>query len=397
MKHFLTILAAAVFLWPFSTMAQPALEDPPAKFLTRFTFKQYSGGVMIIQAKLDQVPDSLNFILDTGSGGISLDSGTCAQYHLQPVPTDTFITGMGGSHKVSFLFNRVLQLPGLTIPKLNFHVNDYEILTHLYGEKIDGIIGYSFFKKYIVAINFDSLYIDVYTPGKYKYPMGGHILRPAFTNLPMVNLTVKDARKINFRFYFDTGAGLNFLMSEAFAQDSSILLSRRKPVVTQAEGMGGKLKMRLTVVKQLKVGPYRFYNVPTYLYEDDFNVTSYPYLGGVIGNDLLRRFNLVLNYPKRQIHLLPNHNFREPFDYAYTGMAMYFVNNEILIEDVIPESPAEKAGLQKGDILVAVGNVFTNNIMQYKTILQSTIDYIPIIIRRNGALFKKNIRPKSIR
>jgi len=36
-------------------------------------------------------------------------------------------------------------------------------------------------------------------------------------------------------------------MSEQFVKDSGILLSRRKPVKTQAEGMAGKFLMKLTV------------------------------------------------------------------------------------------------------------------------------------------------------
>ena len=54
---------------------------------------------------------------------------------------------------------------------------------------------------------------------------------------------------------------------------------------TQAEGMGGRLQMRLTVVKMVQVGNYKFRNVPTYIYEDEYNVTSYPFVGGLLGND----------------------------------------------------------------------------------------------------------------
>ena len=70
---------------------------------------------MIVQARLGDIPDTLNFILDTGSGGISLDSTTVDYFKLKPTPSDTTIKGMGGEHKVSFMFNQRLHLPGLTI------------------------------------------------------------------------------------------------------------------------------------------------------------------------------------------------------------------------------------------------------------------------------------------
>ncbi len=47
----------------------------------------------------------------------------------------------------------------------------------------------------------------------------------------------------------------------------------------------------MTVIKELKLGPYRFRNIPIYIFNDEYNVTSYPFLGGIIGNDILRRFN----------------------------------------------------------------------------------------------------------
>jgi hypothetical protein len=52
-------------------------------------------------------------------------------------------------------------MPGLTVDSLDFHLNDYEILTGVYGIKIDGIIGFSFFKRYIVQLDFDTQKIKI--------------------------------------------------------------------------------------------------------------------------------------------------------------------------------------------------------------------------------------------
>jgi hypothetical protein len=368
-----------------------------AKLLTRFPFKQYSGGVMVIQARLGKVPDTLNFILDTGSGGISLDSATCSELNIATTASDTIITGIGGVRKVPFVFDETLYMPGLAVKHLNFHVNNYEVLTSVYGEKVDGIIGYSFFSRYVVAINFDSSYIEVYSPGKINYPREGTTLHPVFTALPIQWLTIKDRRKLGYNYYFDTGAGLCFLISDRFAADSSILLSRRKPVLTQAQGMGGKLQMRLTVVKEVKIGPYRFRQVPTYIYDDQYNVTSYPFTGGLIGNDLLRRFNMVINYPKREIHLSPNSRFSEAFDYAYTGLGIFYVDGKIMVEDIIEGSPAAKAKFKLGDEIYAVNNNFSHNINTYKNILQNANEEIKVIVKRGPELIILTLRTLSIR
>lgn len=383
-------------LLPTSLFAQEILSTPPSKYITKFPFKVFSGGVMVIKACFENKKDSLNFILDTGSGGISLDSSTCSDLGIKMKETDTTITGIGGIRKVAFVFDKTLHLPGLSINKLNFHVNNYEVLTSVYGEKVDGIIGYSFFSRYIVDIDFDSLLIKVYSPGKFTYRPQGTILYPIFTSLPILYMHIKDRQRMGFNFYVDTGAGLCFLLSERFAKDSAVLLSRRKPVVTQAEGMLGRLEMRLTVMKEVKIGPYRFHRVPTYLYKDTYNVTSYPFSGGLVGNELLRRFNMTINYPQRQIHLSPNSNFKEAFDYAYTGLGIYYIDGKVMIADVIPGSPADKAKIKMDDEIMGVENNISGNIQQYKNLLQVANVKIRLIIRRKGKLMEMYIKTKSI-
>jgi len=398
MRKLYCILFIAHCLLPTTLcQAQEILSQPKAKLLTRFPFKHYSGGVMVLQARLGNIPDTLNFILDTGSGGISLDSSTCAELNIPTTASDTTITGIGGVRKVPFVFDETLYLPGLPVKHLNFHVNNYEVLTSVYGEKVDGIIGYSFLSRYIVNINFDSSMIEVYSPGEINYPKGGTTLHPIFTSLPIQWMNIRDKKKIGYNFYFDTGAGLCFLMSEKFAQDSGVLLSRRKPVLTQAQGMGGKLQMRLTVVKEIKLGPYRFHQVPAYLYDDAYNVTSFPFTGGLIGNDLLRRFNMTINYPKREIHLLPNSHFKESFDYAYTGLGIYYERGKIVVGDVIEGSPGAKANFVAGDEIFAVGNNFSHNINTYKNILQVAGEQIKVIVKRKNELIVLTLYTLSIR
>ena len=339
----------------------------------------------MIKACVNGYKDSMNFILDTGSGGISLDSMTVKVMNIPTTPSERTIKGIGGIRKVHFLYGATLRLPGLEVDNMDFHVNDYELLSYSYGIHIDGIIGYNLLSRYIVQINYDTQLINIYSNGDFIYPKGGHLLSPAFTSLPIQTVQLKESRKFINRFYFDTGAGLNFLLSESYIKDSSVLRKRKKkPVVTQAEGLGGKMSMRLTTIKEVKLGPYRFRRVPTLLFDDQYNVTSYPYLGGLIGNDLLRRFNTTINYNRHEIHIIPNSHFRDLFDYVYSGLSIYFIDEKVEVDDVVESSPAEKAGFKKGDIIMSVNNDFSNNIQSYKNIIQSSNQKIRFLVLRDG-------------
>lgn len=352
--------------------------------------------MITLEAKPRSGTRMLTFILDTGSGGISLDSATCTELNLTLKPSDTSVSGIAGIRKVPFVFNQKLIIGNLVTENVDFYVNNYELLSSIYGEKIDGIIGYGFLSRYIVDINFDSLQIQIYSPGKFRYEKGGTVLRPLFSRLAALPVTVKDNIKTDFNFYLDTGAGLSLLMTEKFIKEKNMILRRRKPVLTQAEGLGGKKNMLLTVIKSLKIGPYSFRNVPTYLFNDETNVTSYPYTGGLIGNDIMRRFNLTLNYPKKEIFIIPNNYFNDRFDYAYTGMSLYLINERIYIDDIIAGSPAEKAKLKSGDEIFSVSDLVFGNIQEYKNLLQKAKGSVKMIIKRDGILFFISMEPTSI-
>ncbi len=368
----------------------------PSRFLTRFDFIQMTGGVVLLQGRLDPFPDTLTFILDTGSGGISLDSMTVEYFGLKKTPSDRTIRGIAGMRTVSFVNDRKLHFPGLSIDSLDFHVNDYSILTSVYGEQIDGIIGYSVFSRYIIKINYDSTYIEFWTKGSLKYPRGGYLLKPIISTLPVSTARVKDDASINARFLYDMGAGLCMMLSTDFIRDSALLGKRRKFHAKQAEGLGGTVDMHMTVVKEFKLGPYRFRNVPVYVFDDTYNVTSYPYLGGLIGNDLLRRFNVILNYEKRDIHLVPNSHFSDPFDYSYSGIELYYVDGQVVIGDVAKGSPAEAAGVKEEDVVIGINKTFNQSLQHYKVALQTPGEKIKIVVRRNGELMEFNFKVKSI-
>jgi hypothetical protein len=376
--------------------AQEHTAIPQVRPIVVMPFTQISGGVILIKACINDKTDSLNFILDTGSGGISLDSTTSITLGINSIESDTIISGIGGVQKVRYAFDETLQIGGLTIEHLAIHRYDYSLLSSIYGEKIDGVIGFPFFKRYIVQIDFEHNQLLIYHPGKFHYPHNGTLMLIPTNPIPLKHILVKDKTNADFDFFFDTGAGLPFLMSEQFIKDNAILSSTKNSYLTQAEGLGGKKQMRLTVVKSIKIGPYTFRKVPTYLFKDDYNVTAYPLSGGLIGNEILRRFNLIINYGQHEIHLLPNKHYFDAFEYGYSGLNLFLVNDQILVEDVIQNSPADLAGLKIGDEVISVEGNFSGNLQQYKNMLQEPEKKLKLIIKRSGVLLSINMTTWSI-
>jgi PDZ domain/Aspartyl protease len=371
---------------------------PTDRLLGSIRFRVLIGGIILGKIRLGDFPDSLNFIFDTGCGGMSLDSMTAQRLKLVSYPSSSYIRGIAGMRREELLDGMRLQFGTVTLDSVTMQVNNYEILSSVYGEKIDGILGYTFFSHYLVRVDYDSCRLDIYSKGPVTYPKGGYLLRPRLVGLPMTKGRLNDARDINSMFYFDTGAGLCLLFSSEFTVDSAVFGPKRKrPVHTEGAGLGGKKEMQLTTLKNFSIGPFRFRQIPTYVFDDSYDVTNYPQLGGLIGNDLLRRFNLILNYDKSEIYLMPNGSYYQPFDYSYSGLTIGLVDGKILVTDVMKDSPGEQAGFREGDIVLMVNGDFRQDVQVYQALLRTIGPRVKVLVRREeGDLALLSLKVKSI-
>src|ERR1700733_11274941 len=122
LPHFFCLLML-ISVWT-KISAQEEFIPAPAKLIESFPFNTFTGGVIVLRAQLRNYPDSLNFILDTGSGGISLDSATCDRLKIKAVASDKTIRSISGIRKVKFVYNQTLHIDKLSVDSLDFHVND---------------------------------------------------------------------------------------------------------------------------------------------------------------------------------------------------------------------------------------------------------------------------------
>ncbi|MFN5418875.1 MAG: pepsin/retropepsin-like aspartic protease family protein, partial [Sphingomonadales bacterium] len=262
----------AFLLASFRATTQPVQPVP----LARIQILQVTGGVVIIQARLAPFSDTLQFIFDTGSSGISLDSTTASYLGLRPSYDGLLIRGIAGVREVPQLRNQTLTVGDLRTDSLNFYVNDYSVLTSIYGVRIDGVIGYAMLSRYIVSIDYNKQLMDWYAPSAFTYPKKGFLLNPQINRLPAYPLTIQELQTKNYPMLIDIGAGLNLLFSERFAKEAGVLDPQRKSWITSGEGIGGQIELRLTLLRSLRIGPYRFKKVPITIFDDSNNVTNYP-------------------------------------------------------------------------------------------------------------------------
>src|SRR5690554_1942081 len=91
--------------------AQEIFTPPPSEHVTTIPFRLVAESVILVDGLMPgHTDDSLSFVLDTGSSGISLDSVVASRLGLVPEPSDINIRGIAGVRKAFFLYNQQLLL-----------------------------------------------------------------------------------------------------------------------------------------------------------------------------------------------------------------------------------------------------------------------------------------------
>lgn len=77
---------------------------------------------------------------------------------------------------------------------------------------------------------------------------------------------------------------------------------------------------------------------------------------GLIGYSLLKRFRVVVDYPDRVLWLDPIPGYRDdrPYEYSHVGLQLERRDGSVIVTGVAAGSPAARAGIARGDEVVAV-------------------------------------------
>lgn len=235
---------------------------------------------------------------------------------------------------------------------------DFERLT---GTSIQGILGADFLMRFTVEFNFRRQLMILHEPRDWE-PSSKHVNIPAefirnraYLNIPV---SVTGGEATNRRLLLDSGAGLTLLM-HTFGDSTDVDLPQLTVPTYIASGLGGNLEGSVGRAREVALAGKRLENVVTYFQPiDTAGLTFLNGRQGIIGNRLLRRFNVVVDYTKNQVWMRPEGSrWRRKFRFDRSGLTVLAGGTNLrtyTIASVIPGSPADEAGLRVKDRIVAV-------------------------------------------
>lgn len=238
---------------------------------------------------------------------------------------------------------------------------NYFNFERIIGQNIQGILGADFLMRFIVEINYKKRILVLHEPSKFQPSNKHKKIRAAFVrNRPYLQLPIKinAAAPTRRRLLLDSGAGLTLLLHTfGDSTETNIDLPVQTVPTFIANGLGGKLEGSVGRSRSLGIGDKELQGVITYFQPID--TVGAQFLNereGIIGNRILKRFNVVIDYLNDQVFLRPEGRWREKFRFDRSGMTLLAGGRELRtfnVASVIPDSPAGRAGLQVGDRLVS--------------------------------------------
>lgn len=401
------------------------------------------GNLILIPVELNGVP--LTFVLDSGvSKPILFNLANVDSLQIRDVET-IMLRGLGGGDAIEAMRSKSNFFKvgnALNVNQDIYVVFDRSLnFTPRLGVPVHGIIGYDLFKNFIIEINYTSNYIKLHKPSTYTYRSCKKCETfnlSLYNNKPFIEGEVEvDSTLVPIKLLIDTGSSDALWLFE----DETLGLQPYQNIYFNdflGKGLSGNVYGKRSKVKTFKLKSFELHDVNA-AFPDSTSISharKHTDRNGSISGELLKRFNLIIDYPNAKFTLKKNGLFKTPFSYNRSGIILeqngvlmvkervdnrvhtkednvvssnvkidivthysYALKPAYTVVELRKDSPAEKAGILQGDIILEINGKKT-----YDLKLQNIINYfkskigklISLKIDRNGSIMKFQFRLEDV-
>ena len=439
MRNCIQILLA--FSFTVSLLAQSNFNWTSNKDKIKIPF-ELTHNLIILDVDFNGVP--LKMIADTGSDMNILFSFPEKDSLVLSNTEKIQIKGVGKGTSLEAYLSKRNKVKIKEYEDLNFEIvlipnQDISIINKL-GIPVNGILGSSFFKEYLVEINYQKKQIILHKNKlllKDKRIIKFNTIAANFNeNKPYIQLPISlNADKKNVKLLFDTGLGDGLWLFE----NDSLKCKNNFFVDLLGVGLSGEIYGKRSRIEQISFDGLILKDALV-SYPDSLSFNQISLLNdrnGSLGGDIIKRFNWFLDYENKQFYFKKNSLFNSPFEYNMSGIEIQHsglqwvkesvrkeggigqVNmDEFVFEDsskrynynyelkpifqiyaIRKNSPGEKAGLLVGDKILKINNKLASqlSIQSITDLFQSEEGkWITMIVDRAGIRFTVKFQLEKI-
>ncbi len=302
------------------------------------------------------------FVFDTGASGLYLDSTFVKKHNsiIKSILDTARMRGAGATEYKQVLLVRDSVLISVGNYLHNFINSPILKLTDINGENIAGIIGNEFIKDQILIIDNDELTLTIDTvidTKKYE------ITIPFKFNNGRIylhtDLTMKNGETVTSKLLVDLGC------SDAIILNTPYFKSLQKSVlpdnivdytILYGGALGGNSDGGDFRISSIKLGTDIINNPIISFSKDTLGAFSKTDYDGLLGNEILDRYNYAIDYHTQKLYLTKNAKSKKIFKSSLTGFYAMKTNDVAIVMSVYYQSDACKNGIKLGDTIVEIND-----------------------------------------
>jgi hypothetical protein len=347
-----------------------------------------STGLLFVRARVSGTP--FWFLLDTASPSIFGER----QATLLGLPTEAASPPAGDSEKEPFLralHNLTVELPGVRVTEPTVSSFDVTPLQTAIGHAVDGVLGAPFFDRFAISIDVEAQVLELFEPKTSRQEKKGGAFQIVLEGgLPYVEATIRlpGHRSLSGSFLIDAGADSAVLLYSPFV-DKHGLLGASPRAAPDTRGAEHENLEAVSRADSLRLAHLVLRQPLVTLSRSTRGRLADPRHAGLIGAEVLRRFQIVFDYSQRRMTLRPNSHFAEAFDYDASGLTLQAQGPDLStfeVRRVLPGSPGADAGLQADDVLLALDG---------QPVKELTLPGVRQLFRRSGKEYALSVFRKG--
>jgi hypothetical protein len=415
------------FIFCLVSQAQEGFEMKAHKKRIVIPFKLINNLIII---PLTVNGENLNFLLDTGAEETVLFSLEDQELNLANAEKIR-IKGYDSSVYLEALksTNNILSTAGYSDGNHNLYVilDQSFNLSSQVGIPVNGIIGYPFFKNYLVEINYEKEKIYIY-PNQSKIYKKLNKKYSSYTivlerNKPFLYAKIgMEGKETRAKLLLDSGNSNSLWLYNTASNPITIPTNNLDDYL--GLGFSGEIYGKRARIDFLELKEFKFLQ-PIAAFPDSQMTQeeqNFREREGTIGDEILKRFSVFWDYPNSKIYLKQNGNYNSPFNYNMSGIeiqhdGLEWVKEEELIDkyasitldvaqdklvnfkykfslkpvfkitSVRKNSPAATCGLLKDDVIYTINKekVYRYSLQELSELLKSEEGkWITLEIERNN-------------
>ena len=165
-------------------------------------------------------------------------------------------------------------------------------------------------------------------------------------------------------------------------------------------GLSGIVLGKVGRLRRLEIGTFAFENVvASFPIGEHQHPGGFPFRDGNLGAEILKRFRVSFDYPSSRLVLEKAKGYDKPFEREMAGIGFDWTKDKhVVISTVLSGSPAETAGLQAGDDILAIDGLTVAELAEngLRRVLLADGKEVRFTLKRGDQVLEKRVRLRRL-